>query len=308
MRCVVFERRIAKEDLFDAVLGEDLESWSCSSCSSTTDDTLETAYNEEVLDEEILQSDIRKLSLRFDNNELNDILAAAAAPPPPHRISGRGTAIVSNTCSWPSKRTTEGPPDAHLAWGALAQRCKLAQPAPPAPNSDNDTPANRSPSASFVHDASSFSTNARASDTFHQRQSMPVKEQRASADVSLPAGEDDSLQLRQRILESFDRVHALGDSDDDERATSATHSPAASACVRDAFSFSTLCTDMGDASASTCNIFRRRQPMPVKEQPASAAMSLFDDDSLQLHQRILASFDRVHALGDSDDDGHDESA
>jgi len=192
VRCVVFERQIAKEDLFDAVLGEDFESWSCSSCSSTTEDTLETAYNEEFLDEE---TDIRKLSLGFDNNELSDILAAAAAPPRPRRISGRGTAIVSNTCSWPSERTTEGPPDAHLAWGSLAQRCKLAQPAPPAPNSDNEKPANRSPSASFVHDASSFSTNARASDTFHQRQSMPVKEQRASADVSLPAGEDDSKRM-----------------------------------------------------------------------------------------------------------------
>ena len=213
MRCTVFERRIARETLFDAVLGEDIEPWSCSS-SSTTEDISETAYTEEVLNEEILQSNIRKLSLGFDNDELSDILAAAAPPPPPPRISGCGAAMVSDTCPWPLEQKTQGRPDAHLAWGALAQRRKLAQPAPPAPNSDDDTPANRSPSDSFVRDASSFFTDASASAlvanaVFRWRQPMPVKEQRASADVSLL--DEDSLRLHGRILASFDRVHALGD-------------------------------------------------------------------------------------------------
>ena len=126
---------------------------------------------------------------------------------PPLRISGRGAAMINDICSWPLEQTTD------LARGSLAQRYKLAQPAPPAPNSDDDKPANHSPSASFVREASLTSTTASASDTFHRRQTMPAKEQRPSADVSLL--DDDSLQLLQRILESFDRAHALGDGHDE---------------------------------------------------------------------------------------------
>ena len=218
--CTTFERRIVSprdssrasgEALFNAVLGEDFEPWSFAPCSSTTEVTSEIAYAEEVRDGEMLQSSIRKPSLGFDSDELSDILAAAAAaPPPPLRIFGHGAAMVNNICSWPLAQTTQ-----HLARGSLAQRCKLAQTARWWPNSDDDKLANRLPSASFVRDTFSSSTNASASDTFHRRQSMPVKEQRACADVSLPAGDDDSLQLRQRILASFDRAHALGDGHDE---------------------------------------------------------------------------------------------
>jgi hypothetical protein len=94
VRCIVFERRIAREALLDALLGKDFEPWSFAPCSSTTEDAPEAADNEEVVDEEILHSIIKKLSLAFDSDELSDMLAASAAPPPPFRIFGRGAAMV----------------------------------------------------------------------------------------------------------------------------------------------------------------------------------------------------------------------
>jgi hypothetical protein len=166
---MVFERRIAREALLDAVLGKDLEPWSFAPRSTTTQAASEAADNEEVVDEQVLQSKIKMLSLAFDSDELNDMLAASAAPPPPLRCSWRSAAMVSRVYSWPLEQETEGLPDAHLAWGGLAQRYKLAKPAPPSPKYDNDKSdkhANLSPVACCVDNASTFAATLSASDTF----------------------------------------------------------------------------------------------------------------------------------------------
>ncbi|KAJ1482267.1 hypothetical protein T484DRAFT_1898006 [Baffinella frigidus] len=102
VRRVSAERQIAREARLDAVLSNDLKPWSFTSFTSATEDAPKAAHNEdqneEVLDEEILQSNITRLSLIFQGDELNDILAASAAIPPPLRRSGRGAAMVS-VCS-----------------------------------------------------------------------------------------------------------------------------------------------------------------------------------------------------------------
>jgi len=99
VRRVSAERQIAREARLDAVQSKDLRPWSFTSFTSATEDAPKAAhtedYNEEVLDEEILQSNITRLSLIFQGDELNDILAASAAIPPPLRRSGRGAAMVS---------------------------------------------------------------------------------------------------------------------------------------------------------------------------------------------------------------------
>ncbi|KAJ1482572.1 hypothetical protein T484DRAFT_3636062 [Baffinella frigidus] len=169
------ERRIAREARIDVVLSNDFEPWSFAPHSSATEDAPKAAHNEEVLAEKILHHSITRLSLIFQSDELSDIVAATAAPPPPLRTSSRGV------------------PDASRAWGALAQRFKLARPAPPSPNA---AAAALSPASSCVRDASSFcsaSDTFRASDTFHRRQGMSAKKPRAWADLTLLACEDHLL-------------------------------------------------------------------------------------------------------------------
>ena len=184
------------KDLLDAVLGKDLEPWSFAPRSSTTEDASEAADNEDVIDEKILQSKIKMLSLAFDSDELSDMLAASAAPPPPLRRSGRGAAMVSRVCSWSSEQEIEEVPDAHLAWGGLAQRYKLAKPAPPSPNCDDDESdkhANLSPVACCVDDASSFSATLSASDTFLWKL-RPAQGGGPFWGLHSSVGEDDTLE------------------------------------------------------------------------------------------------------------------
>ncbi|KAJ1482266.1 hypothetical protein T484DRAFT_1747712 [Baffinella frigidus] len=94
VRRVSAERQIAREARLDAVLSNDLKPWSFTSSTSATEDAPKAAHNEdqnqEVLDEEILQSNITRLSLIFQGDELNDILAASAATRRPS--AGRGAA------------------------------------------------------------------------------------------------------------------------------------------------------------------------------------------------------------------------
>ncbi|KAJ1485605.1 hypothetical protein T484DRAFT_3632272 [Baffinella frigidus] len=99
IRRVSAERQIAREARLDAVLSNDLEPWSFTSSTAAAEDAPKTAHNEdqneEFLDEEILQSNITRLSLIFQGDELNEILAPSAAQSPPPRRSVRGAAMVS---------------------------------------------------------------------------------------------------------------------------------------------------------------------------------------------------------------------
>ena len=101
VRCIVFERRFAREALLDAMLGKDLDPWPFAPRSSTMQDASEAADNEDVIDEKILQPNFEKLSIAFDSDELSEMLAASAAAPPPLRRSGRGAAMISRVYSWP---------------------------------------------------------------------------------------------------------------------------------------------------------------------------------------------------------------
>ena len=184
VRGMVSERRTARKALLDAVLGEDLEPWSFAPCSSATEDAPQAADDEEVLDVEILQSNVRKLSGTFHSDELSEILAASTAPPPPPRVSGR-VAAMSRVCSW--EPNTDSPPDTRMAWGSLAQRYKLGRCGPGefvAP-ADDDLCC-----APFVRTASDAST----ADTFHRRQ-MPAQVQGCFEDLHLSVGEDDACLL-----------------------------------------------------------------------------------------------------------------
>jgi hypothetical protein len=191
------ERRIVRQSLLDAVLIH-AEPWSFASSSSATKDPPKAAHKEvfdqEILDEQILQSNIRRLSCAFQGSSLRDILAASDAPPPPLptailRGAGSWRGAAAGLCaaagSWrdaapaargsflashAEDREDEGLPDARVAWSTLAERFKLARPASPAPESCDDA---RSP-ASCVRDASSFSINASAAGTFRRRPSMPA--------------------------------------------------------------------------------------------------------------------------------------
>ena len=173
------ERQIAREALLDAVLGKDFEPWAFAPCSSATEDAHQAAHDEEVLDEDLLRSTIRKLSLTFQGDELSDILRRGSDPPPPLRSSGRSTVMISRVCSWEQEtgggaamftrvcsweQETDELPDARLVWGALAQRYKLAKPASPSrtPSSASSSPC--SAADSFVRtrtDVSGAATFAR---------------------------------------------------------------------------------------------------------------------------------------------------
>jgi hypothetical protein len=176
-RRVRVERRIARQALLDAVLGEDWEPWSCASCSSATQDAPEAVHSEvfgeeahnEDQTEEFLRSNIRKLSLtgKFQNSSLRNILTATATSPPPLPIailrgagswrgavavscaaagSWRGAAGGSFLASLSEEQETEGLPDAQTSWGTLAQRIKRATSASPLPTSDDVA---RSPASTF---------------------------------------------------------------------------------------------------------------------------------------------------------------
>ena len=183
------ERRIAREALLDAALSQYFEPLSVTCLTSATQDTPQAAHIKEVLDEDTLPfKSMRSLSFIFQGDELNEIFAASTAPPPPLRRLGRGAATASRACSW--EQEAEDLPDARVAWGTLAQRFKLALPALPEPNADDHECATRSPSASFVCDASSFSTFGKttsASDTFYRRQAMSARRKRALEDLHLLA-------------------------------------------------------------------------------------------------------------------------
>ncbi|KAJ1476302.1 hypothetical protein T484DRAFT_3113143, partial [Baffinella frigidus] len=179
-RLASVERRIAREARLDAVLSKDFEPASFTFSTSATQDAPEAAHNEEVLAEKILHHSITRLSLIFQSDELSDIVAASAAPPPPLRTSSRGATLAGICSSTEGEQDTEGLPDARRAWGALAQRFKLARPAPPSPNA---AAAALSPAASCARVASSFSIfckamdddeSASACDTFRRRFSMPM--------------------------------------------------------------------------------------------------------------------------------------
>jgi len=173
------ERRIARQALLDAVLSQDFEQCALTCSTSAAQDTPEAAHNEnqseEVLAGKIIHQSMRNLSFIFQSDELSDILTASAAPPPPLRRCGRGTATVSRVCSW--EQETEALPDARVAWGTLAQRFKLAVPAPL-----SHTPTDES-DASF----SAFCQVTSAADTFSRRQSMSARRKSALADLHLRA-------------------------------------------------------------------------------------------------------------------------
>ncbi|KAJ1484609.1 hypothetical protein T484DRAFT_1796414 [Baffinella frigidus] len=121
VRLACVERRIARKARIDTML----EPASFTPCAYATQDAPEAAQNdddqnEEVLDEEILQSKISRLSLIFQGDELSDILAAAASPPPPLLRSGRGAAMVS-VCS----------PNASVSLEALSRIANDRSPASP---------------------------------------------------------------------------------------------------------------------------------------------------------------------------------
>jgi hypothetical protein len=186
-RRVRAERRIARQSLLDDALIH-AEPWSFISSTSATQDpptaALKEVFDQEILDEQILQSNIRRLSLAFQISSLRDILAASAAPPPPLPIailrgtgswrgaaagSWRGAAPAASgsfLASYAEQRETEGLPDARLAWSTLAGRFKLTRPASPASESYDDA---CSPASCCVRDASSFSTNASAAGTFRRQ-------------------------------------------------------------------------------------------------------------------------------------------
>ena len=201
-RCMVFERRIAREALLDAVLGEYSEPLSFARRSSATEDAPRAADNEDVPDGEIPPSHIRKLSLEFDSEELSDILAAANAPPPPLRrtrlgpsspTGGPGCPRPVNAHAVHAEQQEIGPPEAHCAWGALAKRFKLSLPASPShtPAKEECAPsATSSPLASCVRATSSISTDARVAGTLHPRQSMHAQGQDSFCDLHLSVGED----------------------------------------------------------------------------------------------------------------------
>jgi hypothetical protein len=143
---------------------------------------------------------MQNLGLILQSDELREILAASAAPPPPHPGSGRDAAMFTRVCS--EEQEADGLPNAQVAWGTLAQRLKRAQPAPPAPNSDNDECAklaNRSLAASCSRDAFSLPSfcngknYSSAADSFHRGQSKSAKRQKALADLLLLAGDDDGM-------------------------------------------------------------------------------------------------------------------
>ncbi|KAJ1479771.1 hypothetical protein T484DRAFT_1812972 [Baffinella frigidus] len=184
-RRVPAERRITRQALLDAMLVH-VEPWSFTSSTSATQDAPNAAHNEnqaeEVLDEEILHDSIRKLSLTFQSSSLRDILAASAAPPPLLPI-----AISLIACTWRGAAASswrgaaggsflsspaEEQPEAHRAWGTLAQRFKLARPASP-----SHTPADDD-----------------AAGTFYRQQSAPAKGHGSFWDLPVSVGEDGTLR------------------------------------------------------------------------------------------------------------------
>ena len=181
---MVFDRRIAREALLDAVMGKDSEPWPFARCSSATEDAPQAADNEE---------NIRKLSLEFDSEELSDILAAATATPPPLGKSVRGspTRIIH------AEQQEICPPEAHCAWGSLAKRYKLSLPASPShtpAQQECDPSATTSPAASCVRATSSNSTDTSVAGTLHRRLSMHAQGQDSFCGLHLSMREDQIVE------------------------------------------------------------------------------------------------------------------
>ena len=188
---MVFDRRIAREALLDAVLGKDSEPWSFARCSSATEDVPQAADNEEVPDG--VSSNIRRLSLEFDSEEPSDILAAATATPPPLGKSVRGspTRIIH------AEQQEICPPEAHCAWGSLAKRYKLSLPASPShtpAQQECDPSATTSPAASCVRATSSNSTDTSVAGTLHRRLSMHAQGQDSFCGLHLSMREDQIVE------------------------------------------------------------------------------------------------------------------